>query len=113
MNELITQVEQWSIAKNLHKSDPAHQMLKSLEELGETAKAIVRVDVNPNAIEDVKDGIGDTIVTLIILAQQFNLTIEECLACAYAEIADRKGKTVNGVFIKESDLGKGDQDGLS
>ena len=39
-----------------------------------------------------EDGIGDVLVTLIILGQQNGLTIEQCLETAYNEIADRKGK---------------------
>lgn len=57
-----------------------------------------------NKLDDLKDGIGDTVVTLIILAQQHGMTLEECLQYAYDEIKGRKGKTINGTFIKESDL---------
>jgi hypothetical protein len=39
---------------------------------------------------------------LIILAAMRGLTIEQCLASAYNEIKDRKGKMVNGKFVKES-----------
>ena len=55
-------------------------------------------------MDALKDGIGDTVVTLIILAQQHDMTLQECLQYAYDEIKGRKGKTINGTFIKESDL---------
>lgn len=99
MNQLIKQVEQWSIDKELHNGNPDRQALKVWEESGEIAKAMSR-----NRIEELKDGIGDTIVTLIILAQQQGWTLEECLQYAYDEIKDRKGRTINGTFIKEDDL---------
>lgn len=99
MNELIKQVEQWSIDKDLHKADPNRQMLKSIEEFGEIGAALSR-----NKLDDLKDGIGDTVVTLIILAQQHGWSLEECLQYAYDEIKGRKGRTINGTFIKESDL---------
>lgn len=99
MNQLIKQVEQWSIDKELHNGNPDRQALKVWEESGEIAKAMSR-----NRIEELKDGIGDTIVTLIILAQQQGWTLEECLQYAYDEIKDRKGQTVNGTFVKGSDL---------
>ena len=51
-----------------------------------------------------KDAIGDVVVTLIILAQQIGTTFEDCVMLAYDEIKDRRGKLVDGVFIKESDL---------
>lgn len=37
------------------------------------------------------------------LASYFELTLEQCLECAYNEIKDRKGVMYKGVFIKESD----------
>ncbi|MGO2870493.1 MAG: MazG-like family protein [Staphylococcus equorum] len=99
MNELIKLVEQWSIGKNLHKNNSDRQALKFYEEAGEVGAALSR-----NKMDDLKDGIGDTVVTLIILAQQHGMTLEECLQYAYDEIEGRKGKTINGTFIKESDL---------
>ena len=73
--------------------------MKVAEEFGEIGAAMARDD------EDMlKDAIGDTIVTLIILAQQHGTNVEECLDIAYNEIAGRKGKLVDGVFVKESDL---------
>lgn len=35
------------------------------------------------------------------IAQEYNTTLEECLELAYNEIKDRKGKTINGSFIRE------------
>jgi hypothetical protein len=37
------------------------------------------------------------------MAMQLGVKIEDCIDSAYNEIKDRKGKLVNGVFIKESD----------
>ena len=51
--------------------------------------------------DEIKDGIGDSFVTLIILAQQLGYSPTECLQLAYDEIADRKGKTIDGVFVKD------------
>ena len=99
MNELIKHVEQWSIDKDLHKADPTRQALKVWEESGEVGAALSR-----NKLDDLKDGIGDTVVTLIILAQQHGWSLQECLQYAYDEIKDRRGETRNGTFIKESDL---------
>ena len=101
MDKLIQQVQQWSIDKGLHNGNPDRQALKFYEEAGEVGAAISRNDV-----EALKDGIGDTVVTLIILAQQHGMTLEECLQYAYDEIKDRKGKTINGTFIKQADLGR-------
>lgn len=99
INQLVKQVEQWSINKNLHNGNSDRQALKFYEEAGEVAAALSRNDK-----EALKDGIGDTIVTLIILAQQQGWSLEECLQYAYEEIKNRKGKTINGTFIKDEDL---------
>ena len=99
MDRLVKLVEKWSIDRDLHEAESSKQMLKTLEELGEVASALAK-----NKPEELKDGIGDVIVTLIILAQQQGLSVEECLEYAYNEIKNREGKMVNGVFVKEEDL---------
>ena len=99
MNELVYLVEEWSKDKGLNNADPTKQFLKVSEEFGEIAAAMAR-----GQYEELKDAIGDTIVTLIILSQQQGLTVEECLAQAYGVISKRTGKMVNGVFVKSEDL---------
>jgi NTP pyrophosphatase (non-canonical NTP hydrolase) len=95
-DNLIKSVEQWAIARDLGDKDPFRQLAKCMEELGETAGALAK----GNAPE-LKDGIGDVVVTLIILAMQNGTDLKSCLAAAWDEIKDRKGKTVNGVFVKD------------
>lgn len=51
-----------------------------------------------------KDSIGDMQVVMIILCQQYGVDYEQCLRDAYQVIENRKGKTENGVFIKEADM---------
>src|SRR5690606_1168121 len=99
LDRLTKAIRIWAENRNLHTADPNKQMLKLMEEVGEIAAALARGD-----IAKVKDGIGDTHIVLTILSEQLNLDIEECVAIAYDEIKDRKGKMVNGVFVKESDL---------
>lgn len=41
---------------------------------------------------------------LTVLSYRLSTNLEECLAAAYDVIKDRKGKMINGVFVKESDL---------
>ena len=98
---LISSVIIWADEKQLLKPENSlKQFTKVVEEVGEVAAALAREDK-----DELKDGIGDVIVTLIILAEQQGLSLGECLAAAYNEIKNRKGKTINGTFIKESDLG--------
>lgn len=96
---MIEQVKGWIRTRNLHRQDPRVQMCKVVEELGELAKAI-----NKDDMEQQMDGIGDVAVTLICISEQLGFDFEDCLMLAYEEIKDRKGKLVNGVFVKEEDL---------
>ena len=74
------------------------QLLKTMSELGELADALIKGDR-----EGVIDGLGDVLVTLIIVAAKEDLDLVTCLKSAYNEIKDRKGTMLpNGVFVKES-----------
>lgn len=73
------------------------QFRKTYEEVGELMEAIEKDD---RALA--KDAIGDVFVTLVIQAELWGFTIEECIDAAYGEIKDRKGYLdASGVFIKE------------
>lgn len=50
------------------------------------------------------EGLRMVVENLTMLAYRLGTNLEECLAAAYDEIKDRKGKMINGVFVKESDL---------
>lgn len=39
-------------------------------------------------------------------AHYYGFTMIECLEHAYEQIKDRKGKMIDGVFVKEEDLNK-------
>lgn len=90
-------VIEWARDKNLLKKENSlPQFMKVLEEVNEVGKALV-----DNNKEELIDGIGDSLVTLIILAEQNGLDIEDCLETAYNVIKSRTGKTVNGNFVKD------------
>lgn len=98
--ELFIKIRGWAEARNLvDGSTPEKQFVKLQEEIGEFAAGIARK--RPGAI---MDGIGDAVVVLTILAAQHGVTIEECIDAAWDEIKDRKGRMVDGVFVKEADL---------
>lgn len=104
MDQLIKNVEQWSKDKGLNKGNSHVQHTKFSEESGEIAHALCRHDR-----EKLEDGIGDVMVTLIILAQQNDMTIEQCLNTAWNEIKDRTGEiNSDGSFVKSQDLWKKD-----
>ena len=98
-DELAYSVKLWAESRDLIKKENiSRQMLKLMEEVGETAASIARGNKDL-----IKDGIGDSFVTLIILSWQNGIDPTECLRAAWDEIKDRKGTTENGVFIKQQD----------
>ena len=173
-HDLTTAVLTWATARNIigdnAKGTPFAQLKKTLEEVNETRDALVFADAAQSMtgqvisaeLHDIKDGIGDVAVTLIIggwlcgwipqqaielttdksnlelmdevadhilnivrvsdgyprpefvsnsqqilarlklIASRFGWTLEECLECAWDEIKDRKGRMVNGEFLKEA-----------
>jgi NTP pyrophosphatase (non-canonical NTP hydrolase) len=68
-----------------------------MEEAGELAQALLKKDAY-----EVKDAIGDMVVVLTNLAALEGMQIENCIDAAYGEIANRKGKMVNGTFVKQT-----------
>lgn len=93
-------IRQWAEDRNLIEgSTPEKQIIKLFEEIGELSGALAR-----GKLDGCLDGIGDAVVVLTILASQMGVPIEECINAAWYEIKDRKGKMVNGVFVKEADL---------
>ena len=100
--ELHEAIIQWAEDRNMIKPDRLTglaQLAKVTEELGELSAGINKSDEDKT-----KDSLGDIMVTLIILAQDLNFDLLDCLNSAYRVIQNRKGKTINGVFVKESDL---------
>lgn len=99
LDELTFKIKDWAMARELDEAQPEKQMLKLVEEVGELAEGLAKGNRDM-----VIDSIGDVYVVLTILSMQLGLDIKSCIAASYGEIADRKGKMVNGVFVKEADL---------
>lgn len=97
--ELTNAVEQWAEARKIiPNSTPAAQLMKTMSELGELADATLK-----NDRDEIEDGVGDVLVTLIIYARLQNISLEQCLERAYNTIKNRRGTlTPEGVFVKET-----------
>lgn len=94
----ISMIAKWHRDRNLiDGSNDLAQFAKLASEMGELADNIAKG-------RDIKDDIGDMIVVLINIAERNGLSIVQCLEQAWKDIKDRKGRMVNGVFVKESDL---------
>lgn len=98
-DDLFKQVIDWGRERNI--TNPDKQLCKVLEEVGEMAHEICRSHYTS---EEMQDSIGDSLVTIIILADILNFDPLFCLQEAYNTIKDRKGETRNGCFEKEEDI---------
>ena len=99
MQQTIDRIRTWGIIRGLDEADPIKQALKLGEEFGEVCEALAKDDQDL-----LEDAIGDCVVVLTNLAMQKGTSIERCAELAYSEIKDRRGRMVNGVFVKEADL---------
>lgn len=96
--ELHSQVIEWARQRKiLRYSDAQTQLLKTVEEVGELASALVRGDQAAIA-----DAYGDILVTLIVGSRLADVSLVVALERAYEEIKDRKGSlNEHGVFVKD------------
>jgi len=118
MNTLIDNVRQWFHDKGIiENSNPLKQLEKTLEELTETRDAAVKLDwltqydiiqakfsnvaLQQELTHELKDGIGDTLTTLIGVCEMYGFTLEECLQQSYDVIKKRTGRMENGKFVRD------------
>ena len=95
------EVEIWGINKGIIGpggfGTAASQAKKTVEEVEELVNAVC----DDNKAEII-DAIGDIVVTLIMQCHIQGVTLTECLESAYNVISKRKGKMVDGQFVKEA-----------
>jgi NTP pyrophosphatase (non-canonical NTP hydrolase) len=90
-------IGQWHRDRNLIEgSTDKDQYLKLIQEAGELSDSLCKG-------KDIRDDVGDMMVVLINIMVRNNITMKDCLKVAYADIRDRKGKMIDGIFIKEGD----------
>ena len=105
----------WSLVngkKRLSYAEKAYaQLQKTKEEVRELEEELEMLlsTSNSNKINgavvknNIMDAIGDIYVTLVMQAGVWGLEMEECVEYAYTQIKDRKGKMVDGIFVKEEE----------
>lgn len=102
MRELVEAVYDWFEVKipfdQVKDTDIIMQYAKVNEEVGEIAHELTRSHFYSN---EIVDAIGDTTITLIGLCHHLGIEFEYCLYEAYNEIKNRKGKVINGSFVKD------------
>ena len=89
-------IRDWADERGLYdKGDTKTQFCKLMEEAGELGRAILKDDDM-----EFMDAIGDMVVVLTNMAMLGGTSIETCIDVAYDQIKNRKGKMVNGTFVK-------------
>lgn len=98
LQTLIGKVVRWHYDRNLiDGSTDKDQTLKLAQELGELSDSVCKG-------KDIKDDIGDMLVVMLNITERNGVSLAQCLERAWDEIKDRKGRMVDGVFVKEGDL---------
>ena len=98
LQELVELIEQWHVDRNLiDGATDKDQVLKLIQEMGELSDSVCKG-------QDIRDDLGDMMVVMINIMKRNNITMEDCLSVAYNDIKDRKGKMIDGIFVKEGDL---------
>lgn len=82
-------------------NNPDKQTMKVVEETSEIVREVVRGRYDS---EELKDSIGDSLVTIIVLADILKIDPLECLDMAYQTIKERDGALIDGTFVKSEDL---------
>lgn len=98
---LIDKINEWAISHGLDKGNPKIEWMKVTEEVGEIRDVFLKPDNFNDPEWSLKDAIGDSIVTLVVLCLQLGYDVEECLTIAYNDIKDRQGVMIDDNFVKE------------
>jgi len=97
LEHLENNIKAWHRDRNLiDGSTDKDQYMKLIQEAGELSDNICKG-------RDITDDIGDMIVVLINIAERNGLDLKTCMEMAWNDIKDRKGRMVDGIFIKEGD----------
>jgi NTP pyrophosphatase (non-canonical NTP hydrolase) len=111
--ELNSKVIEWAEDKGIFsKATSISQHSKTIEEVEELTEALeaqedglIEFENHKGTIcntdDEIKDAIGDILVTLIIQSKMQGMEIEDCLESAYNVISKRTGKMIGGVFVKD------------
>ncbi len=111
--ELNQRTINWADNKGiLKKATPLSQIEKTIEEVEETQLALTYQGIGTETFitskgnfafveDEIKDGFGDILVTVLIGCKMQGLDPMDCLETALDVIENRDGKMINGQFVKD------------
>ena len=107
----IERTRAWGIAKGITGTNGTgsikRQTEKLLEEFEETRSALERLPLAKtpaeawDVLDEIKDGLGDMMVVMILIGEMTGLPIEDCLDSVIDIISARTGRMVDGQFVKD------------
>ncbi len=121
--QTIKGIEAWGVEKGIYaESNVSSQLAKFLEETVDVKESVEKLicfkslNLSDKPAETLKEmldeaellknvelEIGDVIVTLVGICKFLGLNLATCAELALQKISKRKGKMVNGLFVKEKE----------
>lgn len=104
-DELIKAIIEWGEEKGIN--NPEKQFQKLAEEMLEAHEAYLASEYykpSETEYEHLVEELGDIGVVWILLCNMLEVDPFDALEAAHNKNKDRKGKTINGSFVKEEDL---------
>ena len=98
MKKEIQDVYDWADSKDFRNNSTVKiQFAKFGEEIGEYWEAVC-IDDKPA----IADELGDVALCVVMQVYMHNLDLEKLLAATVKKVTKRKGKMVDGLFVKEN-----------
>ena len=96
---LEKKVIKWSKKRGIFKKGDVYtQTLKLYEEINEFEHEIIKKD-----FLKAKTELGDIIFVVVNICRMLNISLLSALYLAYKKNKNRKGKMINGTFVKQTD----------
>jgi|WetSurMetagenome_2_1015567.scaffolds.fasta_scaffold132474_2 NTP pyrophosphatase (non-canonical NTP hydrolase) len=103
--EVEKKVIEWANDRNFFTEDSGSSEYVQIKKLGEEFVELIE-GIYEEDLFKIKDSIGDMMVVMAIIAEfvsikSTRINLIDCFNLAYNQIKDRKGKMVDGIFVKE------------
>lgn len=97
LDENIDMEENYEEVKRCMTPNIKENKPREIERLAKSIKDIIREGYD-------EDTLYHGLLNIMAIADIYNLDFKGCVESAYKEIENRKGKMINGTFVKEADL---------
>lgn len=90
----------------IHKKNTPEELVNMMKAMLDDllVKGRIKTNESTKTVAALMDAIGDLNVVNVNYGEREGFTLGQCFCSAWMDIKDRKGKMINGTFVKESDL---------